>query len=519
MKTISIFDPEHPLHESTRRSIVRKVDLHVLPGLSLLWLACFLDRTNVGNAKVGGMDKSLGLVGLQYNIGLAVFYVSYIASELPSNYFLKRVGAKLWLPFLVASWGVVTITMAFMKNYSAFIACRFFLGLFEGGLLPGMVMYLSTMYKRNELQLRVGVFFAFASLSGAFGGLLAYGIERMDEDRGLKGWQWIFIWEGIGTVLVAIFGVYYMPKDLATASFLTPEERHFAVERLAYHWKTPTNGYDQKGIVHQSDGPGYSLDSQEKGKSDEAKMNEITKHHLIDEEFEMYEVIRGFKEPQVWIMGLGYFGTLVCLYSFALFLPTIVLGMGYSGLNAQLFSSFPYLPASVLVVIVAFIGDRLQSRGPMILVLTPIAMLGYIICITTNSNHARYAGVFLMAAGIYPSIPSILCILPNNVSGMTKRSTVTALHLMISNCGGFVATFIYTHEQAPRFRKGHSIALGFIILTWVMFFVNSIYCWKENKARSNHQRDSNLIQYNQLVKDGKTKAPIGDRDPNFKYTI
>ncbi|EGG04762.1 uncharacterized protein MELLADRAFT_88503 [Melampsora larici-populina 98AG31] len=471
------------------------------------------------------MAESLGLVGLQYNIGLAVFYTSYIASELPSNYLLKRVGAKLWLPFLVASWGVITILMAFMKNYSSLIACRFFLGLFEGGLLPGMVMYLSTMYKRNELQLRVGVFFAFASLSGAFGGLLAYGIERMDGVRGLKGWQWIFIWEGIGTVLVAIFAVYYMPKDLATASFLTPEERHFAVKRLDYHWKTPTNSFDQKGIVHQtdsnlqSDSPEYATDSQEKRKSEEDKMDENKKHQSIDEEFEMYEVIRGFKEPQVWITGIGYLGILVCLYSFALFLPTIVLGMGYSGLNAQLFSSFPYLPASVLVVIVAFIGDRLQSRAPVILFLTPIAMLGYIICITIDSNHARYAGVFLMAAGIYPSVPSVLCILPNNVAGMTKRSTVTALHLMISNCGGFVATFIYTHEQAPKYKKGHSIALGFMVLAWVMFFVNSIYCWTENQARSQHKRDHNLAKYDQLVKDGKTKAPIGDRDPGFRFTI
>ncbi|KAH9816828.1 major facilitator superfamily domain-containing protein [Melampsora americana] len=473
------------------------------------------------------MDQSLGLVGLQYNIGLAVFYVSYIASELPSNYLLKRVGAKLWLPFLVASWGIITILMAFMKNYSSFLACRFFLGLFEGGLLPVSlsVMYLSTMYKRNELQLRVGVFFSFASLSGAFGGLLAYGIERMEGDGGLKGLPWIFIMEGIGTVLVAIFAVYYMPKDLATASFLTVEERHFAVERLNYHWKTSTNGLEHKSTAHQLD-QNYQLenaectsDSQEKARSDEYKMNNVTGHQLIDEEFEIYEVIRGFKEPQVWITGIGYMGLLVCLYSFALFLPTIVLGMGYSGLDAQLFSSFPYLPASVLVVVIAFVGDRLQSRGPIILLLTPIAMVGYIICIASDSNHARYGGVFLMAAGIYPAIPAILCILPNNVAGLTKRSTVTALHLMISNCGGFVATFIYTHEQSPRYKKGHSIALGFIILTWMMFFLNSIYCWKENQARANHQRDSNLIKYDHLVKSGQTKAPIGDRDPNFKFTI
>ncbi|EGG04831.1 uncharacterized protein MELLADRAFT_37206 [Melampsora larici-populina 98AG31] len=481
---------EHPLHESTRRSIVKKIDLHALPVLSLLWLACFLDRTNVGNAKVGGMDDTLGLVGLQYNIGLAIFYASYIFAELPSNYLLKQVGAKLWLPFLVASWGAVTILMGFMKNYSSLLACRFFLDppSFSHIFLIPQMMYLSTMYQRNELQLRVGVFYVFAPLSGAFGGLLAYGIEHMEGVGGLKGWQWMFVWEGIGTVLVAIFGVCYMPKNLATASFLTPEERHFAA-------------------------------SEEKVKSGEDKLNEITNHHLIHEEFEMREVIRGFKEPQVWMTGFGYMGLSVCIYSFALFLPTIVLGMGHSGLDAQLHSSFPYLPASVLVLIMAFIGDRLQLRGPIILLLTPIAMVGYILCITADSNDARYAGVFLIAAGIYPATPSILCILPNNVAGLTKRGTVTALHLMISNCGGFVATFIYTREQAPRYKKGHSIALAFLVFAWTMFFLNSMYCRKENKARSNHKRDSNLMKYDQLVKDGKTNAPIGDRHPNFKFTI
>ncbi|KAA1097483.1 hypothetical protein PGT21_008460 [Puccinia graminis f. sp. tritici] len=136
MAALEICDPEHPDHEAARASLIRKVDLHVLPGLSLLWLACFIDRTNIGNAKVGGMDHSLGLHGKQYNVGLAVFYITYILSELPSNYMLRIMGGKIWLPFLVASWGVITIFSGFMKNYASLLIIRLLLGLFEGGLLP-----------------------------------------------------------------------------------------------------------------------------------------------------------------------------------------------------------------------------------------------------------------------------------------------------------------------------------------------------------------------------------------------
>lgn len=237
------------------------------------------------------------------------------------------------------------------------------------------------------------------------------------------------------------------------------------------------------------------------------------------EEFEMYEVIRAFKEPQVWLTGIGYMSLCVGLYSYSLFLPSIVAGMGHHGTQAQLYSSFPYLPASGLVVIVAFIADKLQLRGPMVVMLLPLTIVGYILGLVATTNTVRYVGVFFMAAGIYPSVPSILCILPNNTAGLTKRSVTTALQLMIANCAGFIATFIYTSDQAPQYKKGHSIALAFTCLAWLMLGSNSLYCAWENKARAAGRRDSNVKKYQDLVQNGKTSAPIGDRAPDFKLTL
>ncbi|KAI7966520.1 hypothetical protein MJO29_002268 [Puccinia striiformis f. sp. tritici] len=547
MATLKICDPDHPDHEAARASLIRKVDWHVLPGLSLLWLACFIDRTNIGNAKVGGMDHSLGLHGMQYNIGLAVFYVTYIASELPSNYMLRVLGGKIWLPFLVASWGIITIFSGFMKNYASLIVVRLLLGLFEGGLLPGMVVYLSTMYRRNELQLRVGIFFASASLSGAFGGLLAYGIEMMEGLSGQKGWQWVFFIEGIGTVAIALFALYYLPASLETASFLTPEEREFAVARLKFVPKlnqktlpleveeaqadslTSTQGADvdadagataeDKTAHTPRDLTRFETEKPLPLLNPDVKVGHETDGSSPVEKFEKYEIIRAFKEPQVWFTGIGYMSLCVGMYSYSLFLPSIVAGMGFHGTDAQLYSSFPYLPASVLVVIVAFVADKLQLRAPMVIMLLPLTIVGYILGLVATSNSMRYAGVFFMAAGIYPSVPSILCILPNNTAGLTKQSVATALQLMIANCAGFIATFIYTADQAPHYRKGHSIALAFTCLAWVMLGTNALYCAWENKARAAGRRDSNITKYVTLVQNGKTSAPIGDRAPDFKLTL
>ncbi|KAK3066093.1 hypothetical protein LTS18_002035, partial [Coniosporium uncinatum] len=125
----------------------------------------------VGNAKILGLEKSLNITDKQYSVGLTVFYATYIASEIPSNLLIKKVTPKIWLPLLTIVWGIVTMCLGFVKGYGSFVAVRAILGMCEGGLLPGMVLYLSTFYKRSELALRIGLFYTAASLSGAFGGL------------------------------------------------------------------------------------------------------------------------------------------------------------------------------------------------------------------------------------------------------------------------------------------------------------------------------------------------------------
>lgn len=219
----------------------------------------------------------------------------------------------------------------------------------------------------------------------------------------------------------------------------------------------------------------------------------------------------------MWLTGFAYTGLVVSLYSFSLFLPTIVTGLGYSGEHAQLQTVPPYVPATVMTVVISMMADRLRWRGIFILICMPFSIAGYILILAAKTNNARYAATFLIALGVYPSAPCILSILPNNNAGYHKKATTTALQIGLANLGAFVATFVYTQDQAPTYHKGHSIVLGFVCLTWVLIACNVAYCKWENKARSEGRRASNVVKYRELWNAGLTRAPIGDRSPDFRF--
>lgn len=202
-RSLSFEAQEHSNRASSFNQILRKMDWHILPVMSLLYLASFLDRTNIGNAKIAGLVKELGLTGYQYDMSVTVFFFSYALIEMPSNLALKSVGAKLWLPIIMTFWGLVCVSMGFVSNYTTLLVCRIFLGLFEGGLFPGYAVffvvydlfssssvtyYLSLWYPRSMIALRVALFFSAATIAGAFGGLLAYALEHLDGDLKLSGW-------------------------------------------------------------------------------------------------------------------------------------------------------------------------------------------------------------------------------------------------------------------------------------------------------------------------------------------
>ena len=180
-------DDQTPLTPELGAKITRKLDIHIMPWLFVLWLLAFIDRSNIGNARIAGLSEDLNLTSNKFNIALAVFYVPYIIYDIPSNLILKKFRAGYYLPLLLITWGIVSLCTGFVTSYTGLLVARFFLGWAEGGLYGGLIIYLAMFYRRHQLLYRIALFYCAAPLSGAFGGLLATGLAQIKTDK-YEGW-------------------------------------------------------------------------------------------------------------------------------------------------------------------------------------------------------------------------------------------------------------------------------------------------------------------------------------------
>ncbi|KAF3481783.1 MFS transporter [Arthroderma uncinatum] len=234
---IDLDDPDAHLSEAEREKIDKqllwKLDLKLIPWLSLLYLVSFLDRTNVGNAKLEGLLKDLHLTDGQYAAALTIFFVSYSVFEPVTNVLLKRLRPSIFIPVIMLIWGICMTTMGLTTNFSGFMAARWFLGLTEAGLFPGVGYFLSCWYKRSEFGVRMAIFFSAAAVAGSFGGLLAAAIAKMNGVGGKAGWAWIFILEGLVTIVIAVASFWMVQDFPDSATFLSEDDRKRVIRRLS----------------------------------------------------------------------------------------------------------------------------------------------------------------------------------------------------------------------------------------------------------------------------------------------
>ncbi|KAK3328685.1 major facilitator superfamily domain-containing protein [Cercophora scortea] len=452
-------------------SLLRKLDIKLLPAVGVLYLLSFLDRSNVGNARIEGLLVDLKMTGNQYLTGLTLYFVGYVLFEVPCNIILKRTTPRFWLPTLTILWGIVATLMGVVQNMSGFFAARFFLGVTESGLFPGVVYYFSMWYKRRERQFRISLFFSAAALAGSFGGILAYGIGRMRVVYD-NGWRWIFILEGLATIVVAVAAYWFIYNYPDTAEFLTDKERVFIRNRLA----------SDSDATH-------------------------------DERFTWANVAKALKDPKCWLYGLSFHTMSLPLYTFSLFLPTIINSLGYGTATSQLLTIPPYAFAFLTTVTVATISERLHKRAVFIILSAAFAMIGYIILLTNSDPLHRpgvsYAGTFFAAGGIYPATALALSWPAINVSGQTKRAVANAMQISIGNLGAVLGTQLYRQFDGPRFFVGHGFALGYlagnIVVSGVLYFV---------LKRENERRDGVTAEVQEV---GDLVDWSGDEDPRWRF--
>ncbi|KAG6552268.1 hypothetical protein Mapa_006119 [Marchantia paleacea] len=458
------------------RALVRKIDLRLIPYLSFLYLLSYLDRANIGNAKIEGLDVDLRLTDQQYLWTLTAFFFPYALFEVPSNILLKRLRPSIWIPSIMIAWGTCMTLMGLVKNFEGLLTARFFLGVAESGLFPGVTYYLSCWYKKREYGVRTAIFVSAATCAGAFGGLLAAGLAQLDGVSGLAGWAWIFIPEGLVTVVAGMVSFWIIPDFPDSAKFLTPDERDRTIARL-------------------------QADSQ------------LSAGHF--ESFNMrrlWTAIRDWKTPVAMIIYMGLVGPSNGL---TLFLPSIIRELGYTSTHAQLLTVPPYAVSFVVTVAVGLAADKTGQRGKFTIPCVLIAIVGYIMNIIPSTGPGvRYAGVYLATVGIYPAVANSISWVANNVEGSYKRGIVMAMMISWGNLQGVVSSNIYRAKDAPHYLLGHCVVMGYLVIALIASVYFSLALAAENRKRERGERD-----YRIKAGTEEERADMGDLHPSFRYTI
>ena len=273
----------------------------------------------------------------EYNVSLTIFFISYSIFEPLTNILLKRLRPSVFIPVIMLLWGICMTLMGLVTNFAGLAAARWFLGLTEAGLFPGVNYYLSCWYKRSEFGVRAAIFFSAAAVAGSFGGLLAAAIAQMDGVGGRAGWAWIFILEGIVTIFVGIISFWVVQDFPDEAKFLSVDDRRRVVRRL---------------------------------KEDKQSSAE-------HEEFKMSYFWASVKDWKTYTGMVIYMGAVGSLYAFSLFVPTIIRDLGYTSTTAQLLSVPPYAVAAVLTIIIGIVADRTRQRGLCNIAVSFLGIIGF----------------------------------------------------------------------------------------------------------------------------------------------
>jgi MFS family permease len=463
MDILDEIDEESLTKESQRfraieKRVLRKFDLIVLPCIALCYLYSNLDKSNIGNANAAGMSSDLGLTEQQYGNIVSLLFVTYVVFEVPFALLLKYVGCKKLLTVLVFFFGVISLCTSFVQSYGSLLACRILLGLAESGIIPIINVYLGMVYTKSEMAKRCSSVYSASALAGAFGGLLAYGLIRI---QGWDGWRWLFAIEGALTICACPILLVLLPNELTTVWWLTEEERHVLRIRL-----------------------------------------ETYPDFFYDEKFSWGEVIRAFKDINNIIICCYEFCVDYTLFGISTFLPSIIKAMGYDKYETQLLTIPVYAVAFFSFVGVGFFSDKWKHRGGFLIGGALFELVGYVVLITTTPPGPRYVGCMLIGVGMY--VCSALSILwaNNNNAGHYKRATMGGMITGSGSLSGVLIGQVYK----GTFHKGFKIGLGLScaaipLVAWVMF----------NYRRVNKKREAQGQDLMIKAKD--------DRDVNFRFIL
>ena len=385
--------PSTPFEEAT----YLKVTWRLIPLLLLCYIVAYLDRVNVGFAKLQ-MAGELGFSDAVYGLGAGMFFIGYFFFEVPSNIILHRVGARVWIARIMVTWGIVSGGMMFIQTETQFYVMRFLLGLAEAGFFPGIILYLTYWYPSHRRARIVSMFMTGIPLAGVIGGPLSGWIMKSwDQVNGLHGWQWMFLLEAIPSVLIGVVVYFYLDDRITSAKWLKDEERDLLQKRI--------------------------------------EEEESDKEHV--------PMMQVFKSGRMWTMSAIYFTMAMSLYGVSFWLPTIIKGMGVTdNLEIGMLSSLPWIAAVFSMLLFARSADKMRERRWHVVVPMLMGSTGLILSVLLSSNHyLSFAALILACMGIVSAIPLFWSLPTAFLVGAGAAAGIAAIN-SIANLAGFLAPYL-----------------------------------------------------------------------------
>jgi D-galactonate transporter len=384
------------------KATYRKVTLRLIPFLILCFIIAYVDRVNVGFAKLE-MQKDLGMSDAVYGIGAGIFFIGYFFFEVPSNIGLQRFGARKWIAPIMIIWGFISSSTMFTRTATYFYTVRFVLGLFEAGFFPGVILYLTFWYSSRHRAKMIAAFMIAIALSGVIGGPISgWILSHISGMYGLKGWQWLFLLEGIPSVIVGLLVYYVLDDNPSKAKWLTEDERKLLVQRLAED--------EEIKSAH-----GYSY----------RKFKDV------------------FNNLTVWLFCLVYFGIVMGIYGIGFWLPQIIQDTVTKNVwEIGLISVIPWAFAAITMVWNGHHSDITGERRWHIALAAIIGSIAFVASgIPGISGLSAVIAISFATAGVMSALSSFW-VLPTSILSGTAAAAGIAWINSIGNLAGYVSPYI-----------------------------------------------------------------------------
>ncbi|KAF9986482.1 hypothetical protein BGZ75_001785 [Mortierella antarctica] len=472
------------------KQIVRTFDFKILSWIGLMFFFMQLDRGNMANALTDNFMEDLNISLNTVTLGSTIFTIFFCLFEIPSNMVIRRAGPQRWIPFLMCLWGISTACQFFLKDRVTFLICRALVGMFEAGYIPGIAVYLTTYYKRGEMATRLSIFWSTLAVANSVAGVLAYGILHMRGVAGHAGWRWLFLFEGLGTVLIGLLSFFLLPEGptatkggLRFGGYLTERQEQIAITRLIRD--DPTKAGDtSKSVVSKKD------------------------------------LFKALTSPKVWPnILIGFFG-LLPFAPLTILSPLIVknLDLGVAPLVSNLLVIPGYVISLSIMTFVSWSSDKHNERafhGALASTYYALCILALAVLPEDASKLSLYFALIFAMGGQTCWHPVNAAWIAGNTAPVGKRSIALAMYIISVNACDMVSVNLFRDEDAPRFITGFWILFGALLLTIVLFIFQRYHLMWINRKREEKTRywtEEDWRLYNETTKDE------GDDHLSFRYS-